>query len=1132
MKLKHLTIHNIASIEDAFINFEKEPLNTSDVFLITGKTGAGKTTILDAICLALYANTPRLANTNMQGELKDGEKTIKISHPSQLLRRNMGEGYVELSFIGNNRNTYRAKWAIARGRKNPSGNIQKKEWMLVNETNKFTLTKDSEIKDEINKAVGLDFTQFCRTSMLAQGDFSKFLNSEDKEKSEILEKITGMGIYSKIGSKIFELTSIREKNWQRAKEKLDGIEIFSEEQIDNLNNKILIIDKEIEKIQKERKEDEDKRDWIKNFESITRNLEVLKLDLQKCIETTLTEEFLKKEKLLKDWNTSIDARGLMTSRDKNDDILTTEKNRLDTLKKEYEIILKGINNEVKNKLTYEKELQQLLGYFDLVKNKEKTFINSESIVIYLKSIDSSRKNIKIEKNKIESYLNKIKDLEKESEEKKKLIKELNEKNNELDQQRKLKVIEIEAAGFNMLTKSFQLNEENINNLKLIKEKVLYYLNNKGKLQDDKNSLEKIIKTQISKEEDKVILEKDVLKAYEKEKITKDIYEGQKDTVDKFAVAMRSKLKIGSHCPVCQQIILNSFTEESELSNLINKYKKEWIEAEERRKFLESNLKTLSAEIEASKNIVKDKYKEISNLEKELSDKAQALESECSRMRIEFHDENILFEIDTLLQTKEIEKHNLEIKLAEAEKLQTTLKRLNVTYDANREEFETTKEKWQKIDDSIKDITSKLELSNAFMRKENEKIKESESNIKELTEKEWNEGYLEDPKKSIEELEINSKEFINNTNKKNLLEKSIEEEDNLISMILESTDKITEKVKDWKDLDTKEAVQVKNLSKRSFDLIAEVTSKVSLIDALTKDNRLIMAKLDDFLCKKKGWTIYTLEALNKLTSVDIEEITEYLNNIKEKLLTTSTKLKDEEKRKENLLASKPFIDIDKDSSKQIENRLKLSESQIIELGEKRGELKHKLESDKQNKEKIALLIKEIDLKKKEYDKWYRLNSLIGDAKGNKFRKIAQSYVLSSLIQGANHYMNTLSGRYRLLTDPGSFVIKVEDAYQGFTTRSAATLSGGETFIVSLSLALALSDIGENLGVDTLFIDEGFGTLSGEPLQSAITTLRSLHSKTGKHVGIISHVEELQEKIPVQIQVEQDGNNGSSKIRIVP
>ena len=102
MKFQKLTIHNIASIEDAVIDFEAQPLADSEVFLITGKTGAGKSTILDAICLALYADTPRLYSTKMQGVTMDAEKEVKIDDPRQLMRRNTTEAYVSLTFIGSN----------------------------------------------------------------------------------------------------------------------------------------------------------------------------------------------------------------------------------------------------------------------------------------------------------------------------------------------------------------------------------------------------------------------------------------------------------------------------------------------------------------------------------------------------------------------------------------------------------------------------------------------------------------------------------------------------------------------------------------------------------------------------------------------------------------------------------------------------------------------------------------------------------------------------------------------------------------------------------------------------------------------------------------------------------------------
>ena len=130
MKIQKLTIHNIASIEDAVIDFEASPLADSEVFLITGKTGAGKTTILDAICLALYADTPRLDGTKMEGDTKDGENSVKTDDPRQLMRKNTGEAFVSLTFTGSNGVHYQATWAVSRAYKKPTGKLQTKDWEL------------------------------------------------------------------------------------------------------------------------------------------------------------------------------------------------------------------------------------------------------------------------------------------------------------------------------------------------------------------------------------------------------------------------------------------------------------------------------------------------------------------------------------------------------------------------------------------------------------------------------------------------------------------------------------------------------------------------------------------------------------------------------------------------------------------------------------------------------------------------------------------------------------------------------------------------------------------------------------------------------------------------------------------
>ena len=152
-------------------------------------------------------------------------------------------------------------------------------------------------------------------------------------------------------------------------------------------------------------------------------------------------------------------------------------------------------------------------------------------------------------------------------------------------------------------------------------------------------------------------------------------------------------------------------------------------------------------------------------------------------------------------------------------------------------------------------------------------------------------------------------------------------------------------------------------------------------------------------------------------------------------------------------------------------------------------------------------------------WKTLDTLFGGTDGFTFKKIAQSYIMQDILNHANAYLRKIAPRYELTAQPGSLVILVEDNEDG-VVRSGNTLSGGEGFVISLSLALGLSSLAENsISVDTLFIDEGFGTLSQEWLNSVMSALEKLNSSSGKHVGIISHIEDLQKRIPTVIEVKK-------------
>ena len=185
-----------------------------------------------------------------------------------------------------------------------------------------------------------------------------------------------------------------------------------------------------------------------------------------------------------------------------------------------------------------------------------------------------------------------------------------------------------------------------------------------------------------------------------------------------------------------------------------------------------------------------------------------------------------------------------------------------------------------------------------------------------------------------------------------------------------------------------------------------------------------------------------------------------------------------------------------------------------------------------REKLAEHQDTIDVQQTAFEKWDELRQLIGSADGKKFRVFAQSLTLRKLSSLANRHLKQLNDRYFIsMNENEALELDIVDRYQGDNQRSMSTLSGGESFLVSLALALGLSDLaGRNAQIQSLFIDEGFGTLDARNLDLVIQTLENLQS-SGKTIGIISHVDALKERIYTQIRVVKQGH-GFSTISVIP
>jgi exonuclease SbcC len=192
----------------------------------------------------------------------------------------------------------------------------------------------------------------------------------------------------------------------------------------------------------------------------------------------------------------------------------------------------------------------------------------------------------------------------------------------------------------------------------------------------------------------------------------------------------------------------------------------------------------------------------------------------------------------------------------------------------------------------------------------------------------------------------------------------------------------------------------------------------------------------------------------------------------------------------------------------------------------GGLREKIERDNQNRKELDAVCQELESQKQIYAEWKRLDDLIGSADGRKYRTIVQRITFKALLQYANSALKNLSPRYRLTAEKTGLNVSVTDMDLGGETRPSSNLSGGETFLVSLALALGLSRMASRkVRISSLFLDEGFGTLDERSLEDALNAL-SLMNQPGNLIGVISHVGKIHERIPVGIRVTPSGTGNST------
>ena len=1014
MKIKRLHIHNIASIEDEEIDFTASPLKESDVFLITGKTGAGKTTILDAICLALYRTTPRLEQCE-NTKVENNSDNLTLDDPRQLMRRNTGEAFVILTFEGIDRHDYEAEWHVQRGlKKKASSSMSPATWLLhdITADKRYEGRGDKvgDVREAMQQAVGLDFSQFCRTTMLAQGEFTRFLKSNEKEKVEILEKITHFTEYTKIGRRLFEITSEKRRLLDDAllKAKETGL---NDEEIAILNEEIKAIEEQLLTKGKENECVSKKLQWLNDDINLKKEKADCEEALHKVEEKTGSEQFIQNEKTLAQWRETADIRQRMKEKKVAEENISIYENEMNEKARTYRLLL--------NRLAYlDKKL-------------------SDTLIPQFQKAD-------------------------------KALEEEKEKLTVIENNEKLKQEELDAMGMKALYDSLNKITAILSAIDEAKTMLIHLDSAKKAYADKEKQLSEALAALENKRQEAKLMPPKVEAAKSELDKWEDTLLKHKDTIDKWAKSMRHKLHVGDKCPVCQQVVQVIPPTEAALMEMYNEVNNKYEEAKRLYDGQSQLYNKLVAEVKAEEKSYNANRTAHNNDKTVAEAESNALKA-CHKCGISTISDDIDNQLNAIRIDNEQKRDSLKADIAKGEAINETLKSIRKTLSAQKSHVEKV-----------------LQLNFDKSKSEKDKCEKEIDNV--LT-------IINTTKETLEKYQRYQQE-------KTTLE--------------------------GETLQLEQPLHVSRFN----SLSGEVASTLALLNKAKETAGSAEEAISSFILNHPAIDITRLEQLYLLNTSFIDALNNDSEQTKRKLQQCHTLLANIESRMKNHLAEEISKAISSEDSVETLTAIhsQLSD-EISVLNQNYGAKKKTLDDDKIKKAGAQLLREQAEEARKEFDRWQRVNAYIGDANGTKFQKIAQSYILGSLLNSANAYLQRLAPRYTLKAVPGTLYISLEDAYQGFATRGTDSLSGGESFLVSLALALALADIGDTLSVDTLFIDEGFGTLSGQSLTNAITTLRTLHSQSGRHVGVISHVDEVKANIPVQIQVIQEGNNSSSRIQIV-
>ncbi|MGK0185240.1 MAG: exonuclease SbcC [Verrucomicrobiales bacterium] len=1107
MRILRIGLKNLNSLRgEHTVDLENGPLADAGIFAITGPTGAGKSTLLDAITLALYGRAARYG---------------KKPNPEDMMSRHTGVCSAEVVFeVREGR--FRAEWQLNRARKDPNGKLQPAKRFLYDGDGLPLTQRMREVDDALAKLIGLDYERFLRSAMLAQGDFARFLKANANERSELLESLTGTQVYSHLSALCHEETARQEESLRVKDQALGEIQLLEPDACETLKQ-------EMRKLKVALHEDKKAADVLRAEVERGRQLSQclekqqslrelgVALELEERRQAAhfgelklhrKAERFLpglakieQREQTLAQVAEAATAAGVVVKEERKD-----LRAVLEVARRQAEQSANSADNEAK-KLTA--AMVKLAGENAALVRWLAAHKGDAQLVTALPTIAAGL-------TKREGQARQSNELEKRHGE---FVDERDKVTTERDTLQ-VELRRVEAKGMTLRDAFTACQEQQMKTL------------GGRKLEQMQEQFEQMRKQQEAADRSQKLREKgdgltarveqlqpEVGRLRELLLARKDVMEALRDALESARLVAsldehRQDLKPGEHCPLCgakEHPFSDPEKRPIERAEKLQQAREEVAELEKLLRNSEAELTRINEGLRAAREEQFELGKVLVNAPKNVREQLQEVKAQIA-----------------LVQEVEQEMMVAEKALLECQG----------EFGRVKEQVASREQRMEKLRADHERISAELTTARSELALQNEALTQVLSPFTVVLPSSGGEGEL---RQQLEQRALAFRDQqqgqLDATTRTTEAKAKVEKFEEAAKLSREEADAFFRTVREE---GLGEVPIASGLP--SIDGVATVVNKAraarSAAEATVRERKQAKVRAEAALSDDSAVLLQQLET-SEFADLDslrhallAEDAANTIEAAEKELQKRRAGLGGQQKQVDDTLqelraAMAPqgeLLDTKESEVKSLIDRIDTATARLATV-------KAELERDEYNRKMVADRAKSMRDERSRLGVWQRMRELIGSHDGRKFRTFAQGLSLDLLLRHANGHLCKLTDRYQLRrVEGGALQLEIIDLHQANVARPMESLSGGESFLASLALALGLSDLaGRNVRIDSLFIDEGFGSLDHDTLDVAVAALEGLRSGS-KTVGVISHVDLLKERIGAQLRV-QPGPGGISVIDAV-